>query len=221
MPIGYLVSLYPAPSHTFIRREVNALRAQGIDVQTFSVRTPMEAERVGAEDQQSFGETFYLLPMPPVRLLRSHLESLAQNPLGYASTFRLALTHRVPGAVALLRAVGHFAEAMVLARELERRGITHVHNHFANSGATVGYLATRYLGLPWSVTLHGISETDYPSGVTLPEKIMAASFVACVSHFGRAQALRLVPSSHWEKLQIVRCALDLSALPQRERRTGG
>ena len=218
MRIGYLVSLYPAPSHTFIRREITALRTQGLSLETFSVRTPSEAERVSADDRHAFEETFYLLPMPPARLLRSHAEALASNPLSYVRTFGAALKHRVPGVKALGLAVAHFAESIVLARELERRGITHLHNHFANSGASVGFLATRYLGLPWSLTLHGISETDYPAGNLLGAKLEAADFAACVSHFGRAQALRLLDPRHWHKLFIVRCALDLRALPAREPR---
>jgi len=218
MRIGYLVSLYPAPSHTFIRREITALRAQGLAIDTFSLRAPTEAERKGAEDRRAFEDTFYLLPMPPARLVRSHLEALASSPLAYARTFGAALKHRVPGVKALGLAVAHFAEAMVLARELDRRGITHLHNHFANSGANVGYLASRYLGLPWSLTLHGISETDYPAGNLLGAKLEAADFAACVSHFGRAQALRLLDPRHWHKLFIVRCALDLRTLPAREPR---
>jgi glycosyltransferase involved in cell wall biosynthesis len=117
--------------------------------------------------------------------------------------------------------VFHFAEAMMLASELDRRQIAHLHNHFANSGATVGLLASRYLELPWSLTLHGISETDYPAGVLLPAKLQAAEFVACVSHFGRAQAMRIVASEYWQKLMIVRCALDLRALRPRTPRSAG
>ncbi|MEY4579354.1 MAG: hypothetical protein RL701_4057 [Pseudomonadota bacterium] len=218
MPIGYLVSLYPAASHTFIRREVHALRAHGVDVRTFSVRTPSPGERSAPEDRVAAEETVFLLPMDPARCLRANAQTLLRDPLGYARTFVLALKHRVPGLRALGLAVAHFAEAMVLATELEQQGITHLHNHFANSGATVGFLATRYLALPWSLTLHGISETDYPAGVLLPQKLEAARFVACVSHFGRAQALRLISPDHWDKLMIVRCALDLRALPAREQR---
>ena len=221
MRIGYLVSLYPAPSHTFIRREITALRAQGIPIETFSLRMPGEAERVSPDDRHAFEDTFYLIPMAPARLLRAHAQALVQDPLGYARTFSAALKHRVPGVKALGLAVAHFAEAMVLAQELEQRGITHLHNHFANSGANVGFLATRYLKLPWSLTLHGISETDYPAGNLLGAKLEAAEFAACVSHFGRAQALRTVDPKHWHKLFIVRCALDLRALPAREPRPAG
>jgi glycosyltransferase involved in cell wall biosynthesis len=108
----------------------------------------------------------------------------------------------------------YFAEALVLARELKRRGITRLHNHFANAGAIVGYLATGLLEIPWSFTMHGISETDYPAGLLLGKKIEAADFVACVSYFGRAQAMRLVSPDHWGKLHIVRCGLPLARLPE-------
>jgi glycosyltransferase involved in cell wall biosynthesis len=133
----------------------------------------------------------------------------------------LALKHRVPGVKALGLAMAHFVEAIVLVDELKQQGITHVHNHFANPAATVGYLATRHLGLPWSLTLHGISETDYPAGNLLGAKLEAADFAACVSHFGRAQALRMISPQHWDKLFIVRCALDLRALPPRAPRPAG
>jgi colanic acid/amylovoran biosynthesis glycosyltransferase len=36
--VAYLVSQYPALSHTFIEREIAALRAGGVEVSTFSVR---------------------------------------------------------------------------------------------------------------------------------------------------------------------------------------
>jgi colanic acid/amylovoran biosynthesis glycosyltransferase len=215
MRIAYLVSLYPASSHTFIRREVTAVRESGLEIDTFSVRTPSPAECAAPEDRAAFESSYYLLPMEPMRLARAHARVLARRPAAYAKTFRLALQHRVPGVAALGLALAHFAEAMVLADELERRGITHVHNHFANSGANVGLLATRFLGLSWSLTLHGISETDYPAGLLLGAKLRAADFAACVSHFGRAQALRTIPPEHWHKLMIVRCALDLRNLPPR------
>lgn len=219
MRIGYLTSLYPAPSHTFIRREVLAVREHGIDVITFSVRTPGDNERSACADQQAYSETFYLLPMSPARAARAHFKRLVRDPVGYARTFGLALKHRVPGIKALALSMAYFVESIVLADEFERQGVTHVHNHFANPAATVGFLATRLLGLPWSLTLHGTSETDYPAGNLLGAKLQVADFAACVSHFGRAQALRLIPPEHWDKLFIVRCALDLRALPERPVRT--
>jgi hypothetical protein len=87
----------------------------------------------------------------------------------------LALRHRAPGAKSFLWAVFHFVESIYLADQLQRRKITHLHNHFANSGATVGLLASNFLKLSWSLTLHGISETDYPAGLLLGDKVRHAS----------------------------------------------
>jgi glycosyltransferase involved in cell wall biosynthesis len=42
----------------------------------------------------------------------------------------------------------------------------------------------------------------------LPEKLEAAEFVACVTHFGRAQAMRMVDPKYWHKFHIVRAGID-------------
>lgn len=207
--IAYLVSQYPATSHTFIRREVEALRAAGARVETFSIRPPSEAERSAPVDREEFERTHYVLPPKPLALLRAHAAQLRKRPRRYLETLRAATRHRVPGVKATLWSLFHFAEAVGLAEELEARGVDHLHNHFANSGANVGLLASALLDLEWSLTLHGISEFDYPAGNLLAEKIAAARFVACVTHFGRAQAMRLVDPAHWEKLFVARCGLDL------------
>src|SRR5690606_31318699 len=120
---------------------------------------------------------------------------------------------------AALWSLFHFAEAITLADELERRGIDHLHNHFANSGAVVGYLASRHLDLPWSLTLHGPSEFDHSAGPLLAAKIAHARFVPCASHYVKSQAMREIDPSLADKLFIVRCAVELGRCPPR-RTTG-
>ncbi len=212
--LAYLTSQYPATSHTFIRREVSALRALGVDLQTFSVRAPAPAELKSPSDQREAADTYTLLRQSPAAFAAAHLGELARRPGLYCRTLLLALRHRVPGLKPALLSLAHFAEAILLAAELRRRGIDHLHNHFANSGATVGLLASTQAGIRWSFTIHGISEFDYPAGLLLGDKIAAASFVACVSYFGRAQAYRLVDAREWGKLTVVRCGLELDTLPE-------
>jgi glycosyltransferase involved in cell wall biosynthesis len=132
-------------------------------------------------------------------------------------TLREALHHRVPGLAAAIQTLRSFEEAIRLALELRRRGHVHLHNHFANDGGSVGYLASRYLGTTWSLTLHGTSEFDYPAVLLLSAKIKAAAFVACVSHFGRAQAMRVVDAEQWSKLVVTRCGVELDRRPERPR----
>jgi glycosyltransferase involved in cell wall biosynthesis len=215
--IAYLVSQYPATSHTFISREVAALRGAGVQVDTFSVRLPSPAEIGDKSMAGQASSTFTVLDQPATRFISAQLVTMATQPVAYLQTLALALRHRPPGLGGLVLSLAHFAEAAVLARELKRQKITRLHNHFANSGATVGLLASKLQPMPWSFTMHGISETDYPAGMLLGRKIAAADFVACVSYFARAQAMRLVAPDHWAKLHVVRCGLDFSALPARPR----
>ena len=210
--VAYLVSAYPAPSHTFIRREIAALREKGCEIATFSVRKTDPASD-GPLDRAERSITTAILASSATAFARALLAEAAGSPRKSFRTFALAQRHRVPGLRAAVWALFHFAEAIVLARLLRTGGHDRVHCHFANSGATVGMLAASHLGLPWSMTLHGISETDYPAGALLADKVRRASFVACASWFMRAQAMRIVDPVHWDKLRIVRCAIDPDALP--------
>jgi glycosyltransferase involved in cell wall biosynthesis len=215
MRIAYLVSQYPAASHTFIRREIFGLRARGFAVETFSIRPPTGVAKLSPVDQREVESTWYVLPPAAARLAGSHARALLKRPAAYARTLRRAFEHRVPGVRALVWAAFHFVESIDLAEEIERRGIDHLHNHFANSGANVGLLAAHFLRLNWSLTLHGTSEFDYPAGMLLAEKIEAAQFVACVTHFGRAQAMRIVDPKHWHKFVIVRAGIERPPLTPR------
>lgn len=210
MKVAYLTSQYPATSHTFIRREIEALRRAGIDVSTFSIRKPSVGERSDAENITAFQSTTYILPLRIAILLRAHFSCFLQHPVRYILTLNEAFRHRVPGLSAWLYSVIYFSEAMILANALRKQHIQHLHNHFANASATVGYLATHYLDIDFSLTLHGISEFDYPSGLLLCAKVERARFVACVSYFGRAQAMRIASADSWKKLMIVRCGIDAS-----------
>ena len=200
--IAYLVSDYFAPSHTFVRREVAALRKIGMQVSPFSIQ---KSDAKTDEAQSIFGRS--LVEYPKALLL-----ALIAHPRRFMRSWWLAIRHRPPGVRALVWSQFHFVEAMVLARLLTDAKCDRVHNHFANSAATVGMIAAGHLGIPWSFTLHGISETDYPAGMLLRDKLERADFVACASYFMQAQAMRAVNFEHWSKMHIVRCGVDLSTI---------
>jgi glycosyltransferase involved in cell wall biosynthesis len=204
--IGYLVSEYHAPSHTFVRREIAALRALGETIHPFAIRQ---------EDSASGEDVPAVLGQSVWSHIRSFFGHLIRRPGRLFEVWGLALSHRPPGLRALIWSQFHFIEASTLARLLERGAIRHLHNHFANNGASVGMMAARLAGIDWSMTLHGISETDYPAGLLLPQKLAAARFTACASFFMRAQAMRVSEPDLWARYHIVRCGIDIERLPER------
>ena len=200
--VAYLVSDYFAPSHTFVRREVAALRKIGLHIAPFSI----QASDNTVDVYSVLGRSFLEYPLALALALATH-------PLQFVLCWWIAIRHRPPGLRALVWSQFHFVEAIVLARLMKKRQCTHLHNHFANSAATVGMIAANFMKIPWSFTLHGISETDYPAGMLLREKLERADFVSCASYFMQAQAMRTVDFKYWSKMHIIRCGVDLASMP--------
>jgi len=214
-PIGYLTDCYPATSHTFVQREVLGLRALGVDVHTFSTHRAGPEHVLSQDDRDAFATTFALLPVSVRALLGGHARALADAPRAYlrAAAFALALGR---GAKGRLWQLFYFAEAVLLWRQCAARGIRHVHAHFTRPAADAALLAA-HLGTladdgapwTWSFSAHGadIYDTD---PVALAAKVRDARFVVCVSHYGRAELMKLVAEEHWPKLRVVRCGIDLT-----------
>jgi colanic acid/amylovoran biosynthesis glycosyltransferase len=207
--VAYLVGNYPTVSHTFIAREVDGLRARGLDVQTFSIRRTPPEQLLTDADRRAAAETSVILPPPPGELLGAHLRALVRRPGRYLATLALALHLSAGGVRNGLWQLFYFAEAILLADRLRRRGIGHVHAHFANVATAVALLAAHHSdGLTWSFTMHGPSEFDDVTRYALAEKVRRAAFVACIGDYCRSQLMKLVEPAQWRKLEIVHCGVD-------------
>lgn len=210
--LAYLTTRYPAVSHSFVQREVLALRDLGAEVETFSIHPPLSADLFTAEDRREAERTFSIRAASPWRIAAAHLRACVRHPRAYLATLRFSLAQAGAGGRSLAP-VFHFAEAVVLWRECRRRGLRHVHAHFTSPSADVAHLASR-LGeaaapgsLSWSFTAHGTDILgDQPA--RLAAKVRNAPLVVCVGEFGRAQLMRLVAERHWEKIRVIRCGLD-------------
>jgi len=207
--LAYLTGTYPAASHTFIQREIASLRALGSDILITSIRRPDAVEIIGPEEEAAQAETFYILDdaKNPLKLLKAHGSLFAQSPMRWLRTLKLALkTHR-PGLKGLIWQMFYFLEAGVLGRELQQREISHLHNHFADSSATVAMLSANFANIPFSFTLHGPTELFAPESWHFAEKVKRAAMVMCISHFARSQVMLFSDPEHWSKLRIVHCGV--------------
>ncbi len=208
--IAYLTGEYPAVSHTFILREVEALRALGFDLRTCSIRrTNASTHHRGAAERTAGETTFYVLAAAqnPWKFLRAQVEALSR-PGRWFSAVRLAWRTRPPGLKALLYQFFYLAEAAVLARQLRQENVDHLHNHFADSSCSVAMLTNELSGIPFSFTMHGPLVFFAAERWRLDEKIARAAFVACISHFCRSQGMLFSHPDHWQKLRIVHCGVD-------------
>lgn len=206
--VAYLTALYPAVSHTFILREVDALRQLGIDVRTASVRRPDTSQFRGQAEKEAADSTFYILKaVGHLKTLPAAVLAAVARPGRLLRALRLLWQTRQAGLRGGAYQLFYMAEAMVLAHWMQRQGIQHLHCHFAQSSANVALLAAELAEVPFSYTLHGPADLYEPHRWHLNRKTAKAAFVCCISHFARAQAMLFSDPTHWHKLRIIHCGV--------------
>ncbi len=209
--VAYLTSYYPAVSHTFIRREVVALREQGVQVKTFSIHGAHGVDVLSPVDLAEARATKYILGRSRVALARDLLIGLVRHPRAVAEVASVAV-RSATGARRRLYQLFYVAEAVVLQRWLAQWGATHVHAHFGNAPADVARW-TKALGnriggsWTWSFTMHGSTEFYAVEENGLPAKVAEADFVACISDYTRSQLMLYSDPTSWAKLHVVHCGV--------------
>ena len=207
MKIAYFVNQYPKVSHSFIRREINALEKQGIEVMRYALRTDV-AELVDKEDKRELEKTRYLLQQSFIYFIQAFFLLLIKSPVHFLRTFITTLKLGWKSDRGLLRHFIYFLEACLLAKWLIVSKVTHVHAHFGTNSTTVVMLARILGGPPYSFTVHGPEEFDKPEFISMREKIRHAAFVVAISSFGRSQLFRWIEHEQWEKVKVVHCGLE-------------
>jgi colanic acid/amylovoran biosynthesis glycosyltransferase len=208
--VAYLTNQYPKVSHTFIRREIAALEAEGMEIERFSVRRTEETLSDPADVAEA-KQTHVVLDGGVKRLGASLVRAAASHPIGFARALKKTVEMGVNSERGVVRHFAYLAEACVLRDWFERGRIEHVHVHFGTNSATVALLCKALGGPGYSMTVHGPEEFDKPDLIRLREKLESAEFVAGVSSFGKSQLMRLT-TDDWEKVHVVRCGVDAQFL---------
>ncbi len=207
MPLAYLVNQYPKVSHTFIRREIRGLEARGERILRFSIRRSQDRSLDG-EDLEEEARTEYCLDGGVAPLLLATARVAVTRPARLLDALGVAVRMGRRSPRGILRHLAYLAEACHLLGRMQAGGADHVHAHFGTNAATVALLLHRLGGPPYSLTVHGAEEFDAPEALSLGRKIEESSFVIGISSFGASQLRRWIPTSAYDKVHVVRCAVD-------------
>ncbi|MGJ8544838.1 MAG: glycosyltransferase family 4 protein [Sulfitobacter sp.] len=207
MHIAYILNTYPQPSHSFIRREIRALEAQGHRVTRMAMRAPSGA-LPDAQDREEQDKTHYVLPQGPAALLRALAGQLRRDPSRWLAALRRAWQMGARAEVGRLKHLIYFAESCYAAQYLETADAEHTHAHFGTNAAAVAHLA-HALGAPrYSFTVHGPEEFDSPRALALDTKMADAAFTVAISQFGRSQLCRWSDAASWDRIKVVHCGIE-------------
>jgi colanic acid/amylovoran biosynthesis glycosyltransferase len=179
MRIGYFTNQYPAVSHTFIRREIQAIEALGVTVLRYALRAGNNL--VDPEDQKEKGKTRYIVTAGVGELLRCCTVTLLTRPLAVGVAIREAVKMGWRSDRGVIRHLVYVVEAAVLARWCRQQGIQHIHAHFGTNATAIAMLAWRLSGISYSFTSHGPDEFEMAQWLSLDVKLQHATFAAAVS----------------------------------------
>ena len=207
--IAYLLSRYPAISHTFLLQEVLGLRARGLHIETASINPPDRSlSDLPPREADEAGMTFYVQGDSRPKAAWTLLTICLGQPAAVLRGLKAVCGIRNLTARQRVYWLFYLAEALLLGRWMAERGLTHLHVHFGGPVASVGLLASAAWQIPFSLTIHGPEELLDLSSNHLREKVERASFIICISDFCRSQLCQLVSQEYWGKLQVVRLGVD-------------
>ncbi|UWQ31929.1 glycosyltransferase [Leisingera sp. M527] len=206
MKIAYVLNTYPQPSHSFIRRELQALEHQGVEILRLAMR-PSAASLADPQDQAEAARTGYVLQAGAGRLLAA-LAREAAAPARFAQALRLAAKLARASDKGLLRHLIYLGEAAYVKQRCAAEGVQHMHAHFGTNAAAVAMLAHALGGPGYSFTVHGPEEFDAPQALSLGDKINRAAFTVAVSSFGKSQLSRWAAFGKWDSLKVVHCGIE-------------
>ena len=214
--VAFLLSRYPAISHTFFLKEVLGLRSRELEIHVASINPPDRAiEKLPEVEASEARQTFYIKSGGKLGLACAVLATVLRHPAVAVRGLRAGLALGGWDLKARAFALFYLAEALLVGRWMRRHELRHLHVHFGGPVATVGMLTARAWQIPWSITLHGPDEFFDQEQFYLRQKIESAQFLICISDFCRSQVIRIAPGLPATAAEVVRLGVDCSALQPR------
>ncbi len=205
MRLGYLYSRYPVLSQTFCDAEMLALERLGFDLEIGSVYPPLTSLR--HEHIACLRAPIHYAP--PQEILKI-LEKNAKTDRKWPSDLIERHERKYGGGV---KAEQRARNALYFADHFKRRGVDHVHVHFANRAAHTAMFLKEISGIPFSVTAHGQDfMKDLGNDDLLREICAAAEFVAAETDYSCNLLRKRCPDSA-DKIHRVYNGMDLTRFP--------
>jgi colanic acid/amylovoran biosynthesis glycosyltransferase len=184
--IAYLFERFPSFGQTFCYREVAELERQGLPVQVFSIRRPVD------EPKQDWDEQI-------VRRVHYLAEEAALVPEIDAALRRGRLPGAVREAVEKWGRQSDFLrlyQAIHIGLRMQENNLHHVHAHFAGMAARTAFWINRFLGIPFSFTAHAndiFAPRDFV--ISLSKLMESAAAIVTVSEYAANHLRERFPES--------------------------
>ncbi len=210
--VAYVLLHFPYLTETFVAEEIQSIRSQGIDVRIISLLDPGPGP-VQPLSHKLLSHTWYAPGLMSYDLWKSQIRFLCRSPCLYLKLLVRLLRQPYPrqAPVLLAKRLVVFLKAVAVAHYLEDSDVGLLHSHFAWLSGAAAWVCARWLGLPFTVTVHAYD--IYYSNDLLSLVSGEASHIIAISDYNRQQlaALETCPA---ENISVIHCGVNLSSIQQ-------
>lgn len=175
--VGYVMSVWPRLSETFILQEIIAVERLGGRLRIFSVKNPKDGP-VHAKVAQVRAPVKYLSIRRNRRAVwQANLRLFFKEPARYFRTLLWAMRFGRPVYVR------RFFQAGYLAEIVSQESVSHLHAHFAHDPTLVAMFTHRLTGIPYSFTAHAKDiYVKTPLEILRAEAQQAQAVITCTEY---------------------------------------
>jgi glycosyltransferase involved in cell wall biosynthesis/peptidoglycan/xylan/chitin deacetylase (PgdA/CDA1 family) len=204
--VAYTMSRFPKLSETFVLYEMLAVSEHGVDVEIYPLMR--HRERVVHPDAAALVDRAHFHAFVSMDIVRANWHYLRRAPRTYLRAWREVVSGAWGSWNFLFGGLAILPKCALFARDMERRGVGHLHAHFANHPAMAALIVHRLTGIPFSFTAHG-SDLHVDRRM-LGRKVEAASFAITISEFNRLMMAAECRVADRLKIRVLHCGVDPS-----------
>lgn len=196
---AFIFSQFPCYDETFILREMNQLKENGLHFVIYSIK-PCK-DKVKHSETEELGKNTYYLPLFSLRLIFINLFYLIRHPLRYITIFLSVLFNNLLSPNFFFKTMALWPQAIGFAWRAGKDKISQVHGQWATFPATIAFIISRLNNIPFSFTGH--AHDIFVDTAGLKQKINNASFVVTCTAYNKQYLLSLLNGHKAEEKIIV------------------
>jgi len=212
--IAYYIWQFPVLSQTFVQREIATLIRNGSSIEIFS-------EKFSESDFLSeFRETLedrvkYLEGLDRKTISSYKRYFFFKNPLVYINSFLFTVFHNYHSFKTFKNDYKKFSKAILLAGFAKDNNVNHIHSPWADNCAFVSSIASKLLGVSYSLhaRAHDIHRMTYLKG--LPERFTDARFIITNTRYNVRHINSLLNNHSEQKIKLIYNGLNLEKFEPR------
>lgn len=208
--VAFIMSRFPKLTETFILYEIIALEELGLKTEIYPLLR--ERQPVSHPEAAQMVKRANFHPFLSLKILFAQLYFMAKRPSAYLKVWLEVISGTWGSLNFLVGAIGVFPKSVRFAYEMQKKGVTHVHAHFATHPAVSALIINRLVNIPFSFTAHG-SDLHVERRM-LDRKIEASAFTVAISEYNKELMVSECGEDLRHKIHVIHCGVDLDAFKE-------